>query len=116
MVDFIFWGLFIMAGLLHVGGTYFPTLYPDTPLPKLMMISAVIAIIQYAVFKTPAIHRIRGKCNSCEVESQWIAMTFVFALLFQKLLQNKPIRKSTIIIGIAIVSLILLDTYLGAKE
>ena len=89
MQGLIFWILFIIAGLLHVFGTYFPVTFSKLTMTQTMMLSGFIAIIQYGLFKTPAIYRIKGTVNPSEVEAQWIVMTFVFACLYQEAMKTQ---------------------------
>ena len=116
MQGLIFWILFIIAGLLHVFGTYFPVTFSKLTMTQTMMLSGFIAVIQYGLFKTPAIYRIKGTVNPSEVEAQWIVMTFVFACLYQKFVEKKVLRKSTIIIGALLIILVVYDTYLVSKS
>ena len=96
MQGLIFWILFIISGLLHVFGTYFPITFSKLTRTQTMVLSGFIAVIQHSFFKTPAVYRIKGSVNPSEVETQWIVMTFVFACLYQKFVEKKVLRTSLV--------------------
>tara|TARA_B100000886_G_C20352000_1_gene461287 strand:+ start:658 stop:999 length:342 start_codon:yes stop_codon:yes gene_type:complete len=104
--------LFIAALIYSFGNFYFIKKFDNLPL--IISISIGFAVLEYLI-KIFSYYNLKKNLNIFTLQSLWIILTYICVLIIKKFALNDKIPIYSLIIAIAIISLIILNFYIDFK-